>query len=181
MQAGVHDARTQSGEQWVKGVMHRASRLHEEYVRTGDFPQDKLTSWSTPEISPNMGQPGDRREALNVLGFDTGGGHSASLATEYPDQFLDDPLPGRGLLRGHCLMHAMGQVLTEQIGLDARQRCTHRLDLGDDIDAIAIILDHLADAAHLALDALERRAGFLLDVRFQRYPHGVVDEYRYRV
>lgn len=150
--------------------MHRASRLHEEYACTGHFPQDKV---AYPVMaSPSMGRPGGRREAPNVLGFDTGGGQCGSLATEYADQFFDDPLPGRGVFRGHCLMHAMGQVLAEQIGLDARQRCTHRLDLGDDIDAIAIVLDHFADAAHLALDALERRASFLFDVRFQRRPRG---------
>ena len=67
-------------------------------------------------------------------------------------------------------MHAMMQMLPQQIGLDARQSCAHCLDLGDDVDAIPVVLDHFRDAANLAFDALQGGGRLLVDAGFQWVP-----------
>ncbi len=60
----------------------------------------------------------------------------------------------------------MGDVIGENLILGAPQRGAHRGELGDDVDAIAIVLDHAREPAHLALDPLEplehRRLGIRL-------------------
>ena len=50
---------------------------------------------------------------------------------------------------------AMRDVVAQDFLLDAAQRRAHRADLRDDVDAVAVVLDHAREAAHLALDAVE--------------------------
>ena len=50
---------------------------------------------------------------------------------------------------------AMRDVVAQDFLLDAAQRGAHRADLRDDVDAVALVLDHAGEAAHLALDAFE--------------------------
>jgi hypothetical protein len=49
----------------------------------------------------------------------------------------------------------MADMILQDLLLDPPQRRTHRRDLRDDIDAIAVALDHASDSAHLALDPAE--------------------------
>ena len=48
--------------------------------------------------------------------------------------------------------HAVARVLVEEPERDLVQRGVDRRDLGEDVDAVAIVLDHALDAADLALD-----------------------------
>src|SRR4051812_8894281 len=59
---------------------------------------------------------------------------------------------------------AMRHVILEHFFLDAPQRRTDRRDLGDDIDAIAVLVHHPGQAAHLALDAVQTLLTGRLDV-----------------
>ena len=65
-------------------------------------------------------------------------------------------------------------MIGEDFLLGAAQRRAHRRELGDDVDAIAVVLDHAREAAHLALDpvqALEhRRLGIRLACRYIPLP-----------
>ena len=58
--------------------------------------------------------------------------------------------------------HAMLQVIAQRLLLDAVQRGAHGADLGQHVDAVAVLFDHAGDAAHLALDAAQPgKLGFL--------------------
>ena len=46
-------------------------------------------------------------------------------------------------------------MVVEQSEGDFVERCLDRADLGEHVDAVAVLLDHLLHAAGLALDALE--------------------------
>lgn len=63
-------------------------------------------------------------------------------------------------MKGVC--DAMLQVVVQDLLLDLVERCPHRAHLVDNVDAVAIFLDHARDTAHLALDAAETgELGFL--------------------
>ena len=68
------------------------------------------------------------------------------------------------------MLDAMGDVIGEDLLLGAAQRCAHRGELCDDVDTIAVVLDHARKPAHLTLDpfqALEhRRLGKRLHARY---------------
>src|SRR4051812_29848889 len=53
------------------------------------------------------------------------------------------------------MLDAMGDVVLQNLFLDPAQRGAHRRDLRDDIDAVAVLLDHFREAANLALDPAE--------------------------
>ena len=55
---------------------------------------------------------------------------------------------------GRALDDAVARVLVEQAERDLVERGLDRADLGQDVDAVAVVLDHPLDAADLALDAL---------------------------
>ena len=46
-------------------------------------------------------------------------------------------------------------VVAQHLLLDAPQRRADGGDLRDDVDAVAVLLDHAGEAAHLALDAAQ--------------------------
>ena len=48
---------------------------------------------------------------------------------------------------------AMARVVVEQAERDLVERGLDRADLGEHVDAVAVVLDHALDAADLALDA----------------------------
>src|SRR5512133_4165172 len=50
---------------------------------------------------------------------------------------------------------AMACVVVEQAERDLVERGAHGADLGEDVDAVAIVLDHALDAADLAFDAAQ--------------------------
>ena len=64
------------------------------------------------------------------------------------------------------MFDTMGDVIGQDLILGSPQRGAHRRDLGDDVDTIAVVLDHAREPAHLALDPREplehRRLGIRL-------------------
>jgi hypothetical protein len=62
------------------------------------------------------------------------------------------------------VFNAMSQVIPENFFLDATQRCPDRGDLGDDVDAVPILIDHFRKTAYLALDAVQPFLARNLDV-----------------
>ena len=62
------------------------------------------------------------------------------------------------------MLDAMGDVIAQDLLLEAPQRGAHRRNLRDDVDAIAILIDHARDAAHLALDPVQALGAGRLDV-----------------
>src|SRR5579864_6962803 len=64
--------------------------------------------------------------------------------------------------RADRLGHTVLGVVGEQLEGDALECCPRRVDLGQDVDAIPILLNHLLDASHLTLDAPESRFDLLL-------------------
>ncbi len=61
--------------------------------------------------------------------------------------------------------HAVGGMLIEEAKGDFVQSGLDGRDLGEDVDAVAILVDHLLDAADLTLDALEARLELILRCR----------------
>ena len=66
--------------------------------------------------------------------------------------------------RGDRAFDAVGDVIAQDFLLGAAQCRTHGRDLRDDVDAVAIVLDHPVEAANLALDAFEPLEGGSLDI-----------------
>ena len=52
-------------------------------------------------------------------------------------------------------LDAMAQMRLQQVRFDTRERRTYGVDLREDIDAIAIGLDHAANTVHLAFNAVD--------------------------
>src|ERR1700693_899923 len=63
-------------------------------------------------------------------------------------------LPGAAA-RADRLGHAILGVVAQQLERNALERGAGRVDLGEDIDAVPILLDHFLDTSHLSLDASE--------------------------
>jgi len=53
------------------------------------------------------------------------------------------------------MLDTVPDMILQDLLLDAPQRRTHRRDLGEDVDAVAVTIDHAGDPAHLALDSAE--------------------------
>lgn len=71
------------------------------------------------------------------------------------DQFFNLPALDLGVARLDGVLHTVRDVILQDLCLDLASGSDHRLDLGDHVDAIAIILDHPDEAADLAFNALE--------------------------
>src|SRR3954469_19736122 len=56
---------------------------------------------------------------------------------------------------GDRVLDAVTDMILEDFLLGPPQRGAHRRDLRDDVDAIAVTLDHASDSAYLALDPAE--------------------------
>ncbi len=79
------------------------------------------------------------------------------------------------------VLDAMGDVVAQDFLLDPAQRGAHRADLRHDVDAVALVLDHAGEPAHLALDAvepLERRRLAVLAHAVYIPPRGIDDKSR---
>src|SRR6202022_2016392 len=84
--------------------------------------------------------------------------------TDYRHQFRYlFPLIGLVAARNR-VFDAMRHVISEHLFLDAPERGTHGRDLRDDIDAIAVLVDHFGQAADLALDPAQAFLTGCLDV-----------------
>src|ERR1700686_4746244 len=73
-------------------------------------------------------------------------------------------LPGAAA-RADRLGHAMLGVVGQQLERNALERGAGRVGLGEDIDAVPILLDHFLDTSHLSLDAAQPRLDLLLVLR----------------
>lgn len=70
-----------------------------------------------------------------------------------------------GLVAGcNGVLDAMGDMVAQNILLDPIQCGLNRIDLGDDIDAIAVFIDHFCDASNLSFDPVQLFANVRLDV-----------------
>src|SRR5262249_38625470 len=67
-----------------------------------------------------------------------------------------------------CVLDAVGDVIAQDLTLDLAQGGDAGLALGHDVDAIAVVLDHLGEAANLAFHPIEAR----FDGFFRRVLHG---------
>src|SRR3954469_102757 len=68
---------------------------------------------------------------------------------------LADLLVGLGASGPRRLDDAVAEVLLEQPQRDGLECLGHRRDLGEDVDAVLLVLDHPLEAAGLALDAAQ--------------------------
>jgi P-type Cu+ transporter len=66
--------------------------------------------------------------------------------------------------RGNRSFHAMGDVVAQDLLFHPSECSAHRCNLRDDVDAIAILVDHPCDAAHLTLDPAQSLGARCLDV-----------------
>src|SRR5690606_41041052 len=57
-----------------------------------------------------------------------------------------------GIPAGNRMLDAMGAVVPEDLLLDPSQRGPDGRDLRHDVNAVAVLLDHARQAAHLPLD-----------------------------
>ena len=80
---------------------------------------------------------------------------SSIAAREYVDQFGDLAPLLTLITRSNRVLDAMRHVIGENFFLGLPQRRPRCRELGDDIDAVAVILDHARQAAHLPLDPFE--------------------------
>ena len=53
------------------------------------------------------------------------------------------------------MLDAMSNVLLQNLLFDAPQGSSYSRDLRNDVDAVAVFLNHAGNAAHLSLDASE--------------------------
>src|SRR5580658_9704901 len=80
---------------------------------------------------------------------------SARRMLEQLDQLAGlAPLLGR-VAADDGALDAVVEVAFQQLTLDPRQRGAHGSELGHHVDAVALVLHHARDPAHLALDALQ--------------------------
>src|SRR6476620_10767063 len=57
--------------------------------------------------------------------------------------------------RSECVRHAVVHVVVEHLERQTLECGVYGCDLGEDIDAVAFVLHHPLDAAHLTFDAME--------------------------
>src|SRR6185437_13421167 len=53
------------------------------------------------------------------------------------------------------MLHAMRDVIAQDLLLRAPQRRAHRRDLGHNVDAVSVVLDHAGETANLTLDTAQ--------------------------
>ena len=64
------------------------------------------------------------------------------------------------------MLDAMSDVVAQNLLLGASQCRAHGGDLGDNVNAVAVILDHAGEAADLAFDPAEPSKAGVLDLAF---------------
>jgi hypothetical protein len=88
-------------------------------------------------------------------GFSRCSSHNRCLPVRSADDFnqFRDLLALIGLVAARDrMLDAMGDVVLQDLLFDPPQRGAHRRDLRDDVDAVAVLVDHFREAADLALD-----------------------------
>ena len=66
--------------------------------------------------------------------------------------------------RGDGVLDTMGDMIAQDVVFDAVQRSLYRVNLGDDVNAITVFIDHFGDASNLTFDAIKLFANARLDV-----------------
>jgi hypothetical protein len=89
-------------------------------------------------------------------------------AVEDGDQLLDLPATLNLVTRSRRIGNTMLDVILKHETFNARERRTHRLQLGDDVDAITVVLNHAHEATHLPFDACKARTRVLSSFRRHR-------------
>ena len=82
---------------------------------------------------------------------------SAQGAPEKLSQFVHLDLCRFDITRCSRGADTGGDVIVEDFPLDPRQRGPRRLQLRQDVDAVATVVDHAGDASHLAFDPAQAR------------------------
>src|SRR5437868_12508720 len=77
------------------------------------------------------------------------------LASEFPDHRERFGDRGVAIAGADRLLHASVQVMLQKFSSERIERRLHGSNLRQDVDAIPIFVKHIADAAHLALDAVQ--------------------------
>jgi hypothetical protein len=95
----------------------------------------------------------------------TSPGHALAIGAGDDVHQLRDLLALIGAVAGDDrVLDAMGDVIAQDLLLGAPQRGAHRRDLRDDVDAVAVVLDHAGEAADLPLDPVEPLETGRLDI-----------------
>src|SRR3954470_7053138 len=64
---------------------------------------------------------------------------------------------------------AVLEVVAQQLAAHSAQRFLNRRDLGENVRAVAVVVDHLLESADLAFDAPQTREVFGFDLRIDSY------------
>ena len=62
------------------------------------------------------------------------------------------------------MLHAMSDMIAQDLLFEPSQCSTDRRNLSDDVDTVSIFLDHAADPADLAFDPIQSFRACFLDV-----------------
>jgi len=90
---------------------------------------------------------------------------SSTLGASQNVHKLRDFLPLiRLVARRDGILNAVADMITQDFLFHPIESGANRADLRDDIDAVAIFIDHFRKAAHLSLDAVEAFSATGLDV-----------------
>src|SRR6476661_4330288 len=77
---------------------------------------------------------------------------SPAVPVDHLDQLVVRGLGGVAVARADGLGGAVFEVVAHQLAADRAQGLLDGGDLGQDVGAVAVLLDHLLEAAHLPLD-----------------------------
>ena len=80
---------------------------------------------------------------------------SAAGPRQHIDQLVDLAALLTAVAAGDRVLDAVADMILQNLLLDPPQRSAHRRNLREDVDAVAIALDHTGDPAYLALDSIE--------------------------
>ncbi len=106
------------------------------------------------------GPGGDRRFSNCAHQFTAAESSPGSLQNTH--QFFDFDVLLFAVAAGHSIRDAMGDMITQYLLLDTQQSSPDRRQLGQHIDAIAIVVDHARQTADLPFNAIEPPAACCL-------------------
>jgi hypothetical protein len=68
------------------------------------------------------------------------------------DQLIDFPFSFLLIPRSNCIGNAVTHVVLKHKPLDTRQSCARGLHLGDNVNAVAVVIDHFYETTDLPFD-----------------------------
>src|SRR4029078_9614292 len=128
--------------------------VRSEILREATFPQPAAVAITMPRISP-IAQPMRQCVVAEKAARFRSCSACACKALDCFHELL--ALRGRFLRvpRGERIRHAVVHMVVQHPERQALERGVHRCDLGEDVDAITVLLDHPLDSPHLTFDAME--------------------------